>query len=381
VLLRSLDIGRSPVFTHVDSHFGRGIVGGPMFSSREIAEKCADVAVRLLNGENAADIKAPPIGLAAPVYDWRQLQRWRISESLLPPGSTVQFYEPGVWEKYRLYVAALFAVLLVQGGLISWLLYEHRRRSVAEVQSRSAMAELANMNRLATVGQLSASIAHEINQPIAGMVLNASAALRWLAREKPDLEQIRSSLTDIVDAGQHAGQIITSVRALFKKEDNAKAAINLNNLINTVLALLRVDLHKDGVRVEMQLDEALPEVIGDAVQLQQVILNLIVNAADAMRTVQSRELKVQSKRSASGMVHVSIEDSGTGISASDLDRIFNPLFTTKSRGMGMGLSICRSIIENHEGRIWASAALGRGAAFQFELPEADPAKPSQHLAA
>ena len=168
---------------------------------------------------------------------------------------------------------------------------------------------------------------------------------------------------------------------MFKKEDNAKAAINLNNLINTVLALLRVDLHKDGVRVEMQLDEALPEVIGDAVQLQQVILNLIVNAADAMRTVQSRELKVQSKRSASGMVHVSIEDSGTGISASDLDRIFNPLFTTKSSGMGMGLSICRSIVESHGGRIWVSTAKGGGAVFQFELPEADPAKPSQHAAA
>ena len=124
-----------------------------------------------------------------------------------------------------------------------------------------------------------------------------------------------------------------------------------------------------------------PPSTGDAVQLQQVILNLIVNAADAMRTVQPRELKVRSNRSASGMVHVSIEDSGTGISAPDLDRIFDPLFTTKSSGMGMGLSICRSIIESHGGRIWVSAAAGRGAIFQFELPEADAAKPSQHLAA
>ena len=141
---------------------------------------------------------------------------------------------------------------------------------------------------------------------------------------------------------------------MFKKDESAKAAINLNNLINTVLVLLRVDLQKDGVRVETQLDEQLPAVTGDAVQLQQVILNLIVNAADAMRTVQPRVLKVQTNRSPSGMVHVSIEDTGTGISAPDRERIFDPLFTTKAAGMGMGLSICRSIIENHGGRIWVT---------------------------
>src|SRR3954463_354139 len=145
------------------------------------------------------------------------------------------------------------------------------------------------------------------------MVLRASAALRWLAGEKPDTDKIRGALRDIVDGGQRVGDIITGVRAMFKKGSSAKVAFNLNNLINTVLALLHLDLQKDGVRVETQLDEALPAVIGDAVQLQQVILNLIVNAADAMRAVEPRVLKVQSIRSASGMVHVSIEDTGTGI--------------------------------------------------------------------
>src|SRR3954464_4123518 len=160
---------------------------------------------------------------------------------------------------------------------------------------------------------------------------------------------------------------------MFNKGTNAKVPLNLNNLINTVLVLLHLDLQKEGVRVETQLDELLPTVMGDAVQLQQVILNLVVNAADAMRAGQPRVLKVQTHRIPPGMVHLSIEDSGPGISASHIDRLFDPLFTTKPGGMGMGLSICHSIIENHGGRLWASAAANRGAIFQFELPaESEP---------
>src|SRR5436190_3153328 len=315
-----------------------------------------------------------------PVFDWRELQRWGISESALPSGSEIYFRQPTLWAQYRWQILGIIAALLLQAVLISWLIYEHRRRSLAEVQSRNALAELAHMNRLETAGQLSASIAHEINQPITGMVLKASAALRWLAVEKPDMDRIRTILTDIVGAGERTGAIITGVRAMFTKDANAKVPLNLNNLITTVLALLRLDLQKDDVRVETQLDEQLPAVIGDAVQLQQVILNLVVNAADAMRAVQPRILTIQSNRSASYMVQLSIEDSGTGISAPDRERIFNPLVTTKAGGMGMGLSICRSIIESHGGKIWVSAAASRGAIFQFELP-AESRTASQDLAA
>jgi signal transduction histidine kinase len=361
-------VANAPIFSYDESFFAGQIVGGPMLSVEEGSRQAAGVAIRILGGEKAGDIKVPPVRFTAPRFDWRQMQRWGISESRLPPGSEIYFRDPGLWDQYRLPILAILGTILVQGGMIGWLVYEHRRRSAAEVRSRSAMAELANMNRLATAGQLSASIAHEINQPVTGMVLKASAALRWLAVEKPDMDKIRSMLTDIVGAGQRAGEIITSVRAMFKKEENAKAAINLNNLINTVLALLRVDLQNDGVSVETQLDEALPATMGDAVQLQQVILNLIVNAADAMRPVQPRVLKIQTSRSASGMVHTSIEDTGTGISAPDRERIFDPLFTTKAAGMGMGLSICRSIVENHGGRIWVSPGANRGSIFQFELP-------------
>jgi signal transduction histidine kinase len=359
----------APIFSYDESFFGGEIVGGPMLSVQEGSRQAAAVAVRILGGEKAGDIKLPPVRFATPRFDWRQLQRWGISESRLPAGSRIYFREPSVWEQYRLQIMAALATMVLQAALISWLIYEHRRRSLAEVRSRNAMAELANMNRLATAGQLSASIAHEINQPVAGIVLKASAALRWLAAEKPDMERIRDVLTDILGAGQRAGDIVNSVRSMFKKEESAKAAINLNNLVNTVLVLLRVDLQKDGVRVETQLDENLPAVTGDAVQLQQVILNLIVNAADAMREVQPRVLKVQTSQNASGMVHVSIEDSGTGISLPDRERIFDPLFTTKAAGMGMGLSICRSIVENHGGRVWVTAGpANTGSIFHIELP-------------
>jgi signal transduction histidine kinase len=359
----------APIFSYDDAFFNDGLVGGPMHSVAQGSKETAAVAVRILNGEKPGDIKLPPLPFAAPKFNWQEMQRWSISESRLPPGSEILFRDPSIWDQYQLPILVTIAAILLQAGLIFWLLYEHRRRSLAELRSRDALAELAHFNRLETAGQLSASIAHEINQPITGMVLKASAALRWLTVEKPDVNKIRDVLTDIVNAGQHAGDIITGVRAMFKKSINERAAINLNNLINTVLALLHLDLQKDGVRVETQLDQELPAVTGDAVQLQQVILNLIVNAADAMRAVEPRVLKVQTNRSPAGMVHVSVEDTGPGISAPDRERIFDPLFTTKSQGMGMGLSICRSIIDNHGGRIWVTAgAANKGAVFHFELP-------------
>jgi signal transduction histidine kinase len=369
MLFRFIDVARAPVFTHVDSHFGRGIVGGPMLSSSDVARTCAELAARILGGASAAEIKIEPIGLGMPVYDWRQLQRWRIDQALLPPGSIIAFYEPGLWEKYRLQVVGVLAVILLQASLISWLVYEHRRRTLAEVRSRNSMAELTRMNRVATAGELSASIAHEIGQPITGMVLQAGAAQRWLAGEKPDVERARGALRDIVGAGHHAADIIRSVHAIFRKDTEApKIAVNINGLITTVLAIMRVDLQAAQVRVDTQLDENLPDVKGQAVQLQQVVLNLVLNGVEAMRTVQPRLLTIVSRRGDAGMIEVSVADTGTGIDPADRERVFQSLFTTKASGMGMGLSICRSIIEEHGGRLWAANGSERGSIFRFQLP-------------
>jgi len=241
-------------------------------------------------------------------------------------------------------------------------------REHAEAREKVLMAELTHMNRVATAGQLSASIAHEVNQPLTGMVTRASAALLWLRREEPDLTKAEAALEQIVEAGQRAADIVKSVHAMFTSQSIERTLIDLNSLILAVLAIVRSDMQAHAVNLQKDLNDELSTVLGDKVQLQQVVLNLIVNAIEAMHSAQHRVLKVQSDRSEPGLVRVLIADTGVGIDPSNHKRIFKPLFTTKSRGMGMGLSICHSIIENHGGRIWAEPAPDGGSIFQFELP-------------
>jgi C4-dicarboxylate-specific signal transduction histidine kinase len=230
------------------------------------------------------------------------------------------------------------------------------------------MTELTYMNRRAAAGQLSASIAHEVNQPLTGIATRASAALRWLRAETPNLERAGAALEQIVVSSHRAAEIIDSVRAMFRKDTSERLSVDINGLILTVLAILRIDLQRNGVELQTQLDERVLVVEGDKVQLQQVVLNLVMNAIEAMQSVRPRILKVKSGQSEPGMVHVSIEDTGAGIDPSNIKQVFSPHFTTKERGMGMGLSIYRSIIENHNGRIWVSPGIDKGSIFQFELP-------------
>jgi signal transduction histidine kinase len=361
-------VANAPIFSDRDLHFGRGIVGGPLISTDERTRKAVNAAVRILRGEAPADIKIPPVGFSTQKFDWRQMQRWGIIEKNLPPGSEIYFRDPTLWGRYRVQILATCAALLAQAALISWLIFEHRRRHLAEIQSRNAMAELTYMNRSATAGQLSASIAHEVNQPLTGIVTRANAALRWLRAETPDLEKTGAALEQIVVAGHRASDIITSVRAMFRKDTSEKLPVDINGIIRIVLVIVRIDLWKNGVELQTQLDEQDPVVEGDKVQLQQVVLNLVMNAIEAMQSARRPRVLKISEQGKPDVVHVSIEDTGTGIDPSNVNRIFDPLFTTKERGMGMGLSICQSIIENHNGRIWVSPGVARGSIFQFELP-------------
>lgn len=236
----------------------------------------------------------------------------------------------------------------------------------AELQR--TMAELTHTNRVATAGVLSASIAHEISQPLSGIVISASAARRFLALREPNLEEARDALDQIESDSLRAGEIITSLRGMLKKETQARNPIDINKLIFTVLAIVRHELQKHGVELRTELDESLPALEGDRVQLQQVVLSLVMNAIEAMQSVAPRILSIRSCASKPNFVHVAVEDTGTGIDPSDHDHIFDPMFTTKERGMGIGLSICHSIIESHNGRIWATRGIDKGTIFQFELP-------------
>ena len=207
-------------------------------------------------------------------------------------------------------------------------------------------------------------------QPIAATVTNADAALRWLGAQPPDLEEARQALGRIVKDGNRASEVIGRIRALIKKAPPRKDALEINEAILEVIALTRGEVVKNGVSVQTQLAEGLPLIQGDRVQLQQVILNLIINAVEAMSGVSegSRELLIGTGKDASGGVLVAVQDSGPGLNPESFDRLFDAFYTTKPGGMGMGLSICRSIVEAHGGRIWATANDDRGATFQFTLP-------------
>jgi PAS domain S-box-containing protein len=243
-------------------------------------------------------------------------------------------------------------------------------RKHASEALREAQMQLAHANRVATMGQLTASIAHEVNQPIAAMTLNAETGLRWLGAESPDLDEARQALGDIVRDGNRAAAVVQRIRNLSKKAPPRDERVEINGAIREVIEVTRSEAMKNGVSAQTELVEGLPLVHGDRVELQQVILNLILNAIEAMSETNEgpRELLITTERAESGDLLVAVRDSGPGLAPGALENLFQAFHTTKPSGLGLGLSICRSIVEGHGGRLWASAKLPRGAVFQFTLP-------------
>jgi PAS domain S-box-containing protein len=251
-----------------------------------------------------------------------------------------------------------------------------RKRAEAEAREserryREMQTELAHANRVATMGQLTASIAHEVKQPIAATVSNAQAGLRWLSREPPDQEEVRQTLAQIVKDGNRAADVIGRIRDLIKRAPPRKMRLDINGATREVIELTRGEALKNGVSVQTELANGLALIQGDRVQLQQVLLNLIINAIEAMSGASegARELLVSTGKAEAGGVLIAVRDSGPGLAPTTLDRLFEPFYSTKSSGLGLGLSICRSIIEAHGGRLWASTNVPRGAIFQFTVPE------------
>ncbi len=240
----------------------------------------------------------------------------------------------------------------------------------SERRYREAQMELAHVNRVTTMGQLTASIAHEVNQPIAAAVTSADAGLRWLAAQPPDLEEVRNAFEIVIQAGSRAGEIVGRIHALIKKVPERKALLDINQTILETIALTRSEMRRHRILLQTELANGLPRIWGDRVPLQQLILNLIMNAIEAMSEVSegSRELLIGTSLDTPEGVIVAVRDSGPGLKPESIDRLFDPFYTTKSAGMGMGLSICRSITEAHGGRLWAAANLPQGASFHFSLP-------------
>jgi C4-dicarboxylate-specific signal transduction histidine kinase len=242
-------------------------------------------------------------------------------------------------------------------------------RKRVEAAYHQVQMQLAHANRVATMGQLTASIAHEVKQPIAGLLASGQAALRWLGNT-PNLEAARQSIERVIRDGKRSGDIIDRLRDLVKKAPPRNDSVNINEVIREVIALTNVEAVRNGVSAQTELAESLPLVQGDRVQLQQVILNLVINAVEAMSGVVegSRDLLISTSKAEGDAILVAVRDSGPGFDSVNTEQVFEPFYTTKPDGIGMGLSICRSIIEAHGGRLWVSANVPRGAVFQFTVP-------------
>jgi signal transduction histidine kinase len=274
--------------------------------------------------------------------------------------------------KYRWFLVRAVPFHDEHGNVLKWYGtltdIEDRKRSEQERgRLRQLEAELAHMNRVSTMGELAASLAHEIRQPIAAAVTNASACARWLQRDMPNLAKACEAVLRMVRDAKQAADIIDRVRALYRRDAPQREVVDLNEVVREMIALLHDTATRHSISIRAELDARLPTATADRVQLQQVLMNLMLNGIEAMKDT-SGELTVTSKRTEDGQLMISVSDSGIGLPADQTERIFEAFFTTKPQGSGMGLAISRSIVESHGGRLWAIANNGRGATFQFTLP-------------
>jgi signal transduction histidine kinase len=384
-LRRINEAANSPVYVAVDQYVGSGAVGGSVFSVHSIGEQAAQISARILRGEAATDI--PPISLSAytPLFDWRQLRRWKLDSGRLPVNASILHRTPTAWQSYRWYIIGGITLFLLQTALVVGLLVNraqrlraeqarqeseaHRRRAEADAQRQRE--ELAHALRLTTLGELTASISHELNQPLTAIAANAQAAQKLFENDRanPDLED---ALEDMVDDAIRAAEIIRRLQVLFRKKPAIRIQLGMNELIDEVLHLLGSDLRNREIRVHFDRHEPLAKVMGDGVQLRQVIINLLRNAEDAIASAGDgrREIFISTSQPDDARVAIAIRDTGMGVQDPDLDRIFEHFVSSKPQGLGMGLAISRSIIESHSGRIWAERNEDRGLTLRIEIPSA-----------
>jgi C4-dicarboxylate-specific signal transduction histidine kinase len=279
---------------------------------------------------------------------------------IVPPGATVKYIH-----------TVGHPVFDASGDLVQFVgsLTDITDRKRAEESLRQAQSDLARVNRVTTMGELTASLAHEVNQPIAAAVTNAKTCLRWLTREHPDVEEARAAALRIVNDGTRAAEIIKRIRLLFKKGTSERELVDINEVIREMVVLLRGETTRYSIAVQTELEADTPWLMADRVQLQQVLMNLMINGIDAMKdVVGTRELTIKSQRAENDQILVSVNDTGVGLPPQQSSKVFEAFFTTKPHGTGMGLAISRSIVESHGGRLWAANNSPRGASFCFALP-------------
>jgi PAS domain S-box-containing protein len=493
-------VANAPVNSVFVEQMGLGIVGGRLYQAAQEGVESAHLAIRILHGESASSIPPKIVGPLPPQYDWRELQRWKISEANLPTESVIKFRQPTLWQQYRWHMvgvllfcglqaflivalvtnnlarkradrelrqseerlrlaaeAAEFGVyvwnitrnqiwgsetwrklfgfasgddigfegffqrihpddremmeqeikcrasgqpdhlreyrIILPDGTQRWMASRGRmqaaetggdfvmlgvaieitRRKQAEAELLRQRAELAHVARVSTMGELAASMAHELNQPLGAILANAEAAELFLEQKPPALDDLRATLADIRKDDERASQVIRRMRALLRKHELEVQPVEINSMVEEVLQLVSGDAALRRISLAADLLPFLPKISGDRVHLQQVLLNLILNGMDAMadQPPGRRQISVRTRLSGDGLVELAVIDSGQGIEPSKLPHLFEPFYTTKSNGMGMGLSIARTIVNVHRGRIWAENNASGGATFRVTLPVLD----------
>ncbi len=371
-LARLHAVSNAPIFSYDESFFGREIVGGPLLSVLDSSRQTAAVAIRILGGEKASDINIQPVTFSAPKFDWRELQRWGISEKRLPPGSEVIFREPTAWERYRWLMTSILLALLVQSAMIAWLLAEQLRRRTAETRTRKLSLEVIHLNRAAEAGALSASFAHDLGQPTSSIALNAQRAENLLSEDRPELGKIKEALVDISRANDHAAAIIKQFGKLLKRRSDSEIQqeTDLNAAIADALSILSTEANHRQVVLHAESHKGPLLVSADPIHVLQVLLNLATNAMDAMtdNPPDTRRVAIRTAIHADSKVEVVVSDSGPGIPEQVIDEIFDTFYTSKPHGTGLGLSIARTIVETYGGTIWAENCAEGGAAFHFTIP-------------
>lgn len=364
-----------PVFTVHGQALGHGIVGGAMVSYDRLGRDLGGMVLGWLRGAPPQPaVRAADVGELA--FDARELARFRIPAARLPRSAAVLFREPSLWIRYRWQASVVLAVGALQAVLITMLLIEQQRRARAQAQAQRAelearrmLSELAHLNRVAVAGQLGSSFAHELNQPLAAILNNARAARRLLDGPAPDVTEAQAALDDIAADDKRAAEVIQRMRGLLRRSEVRRERHDLSELARAVVRLLENDARLRGAALVLEPAPGPLPVRGDATLLQQVALNLITNALDAVAAVPQPRRRVTVRTARDGQrVTLLVEDSGRGSAEPDLERLFQPFFTTKPDGLGLGLSICRSIIEAHGGRLWAAPAPEGGLVMSCALP-------------
>ena len=368
------EVAKGPIVIDTEPQIENGGSGGFVLMPQVAGREVGLLAERILDGENASQIPITRGDNVKPIFNWRALQKWNVNASDLPPGSEVRFRPLNAWDMYQWQIISIVIFVSFLIAMVVWLLFEHRRRHIAEAESKDRLRQILLMDRTLIAGAMSSSIAHELNQPLGEILANCEAAQILLKADRIDLNLLQEILVDVERDDKRAADIIRHLRALLKEKNEGELkTFDLNDAVRSTVSIIGPEAKKRGVSLTCHAEKSALPIYADDVHLQQVFINLTMNAMDAMDAAQTvsredRNIEIKTALVGDSEVEVSVSDAGIGIPHDKIKRIFEPFFTTKSQGTGLGLSIVRTIIESYGGRIWAENRPLHGATFRLILP-------------